>query len=334
MKSIFHKSKTKSTLLTAILIFSIGLIGLTGCKNKETANTGSSADDLTAVTENSDLSASPTAIITPVPELTKTPVGNDNSSENNFIQSAALIGLSKDELITKLGDEYNKVDEGGLEFIKQEIRVWFDDNGKVNQVYTNSPNIDFNGAKVGDDISKFTAVFSNPTSDSNGHSIYPYDKYYLSVFYDTATQKIFAVYILSEELGTEVQGEGTEAFFGDWVINQVMAYGSVGTYSKESAEGLIGKSMSFSSGSATCFGDDAALIDQTISNPSYEKSEISSSDFITEYRMTFEKLGISSDSVTIVNATDAEGNGCTFLVKDDNTLIVIGGGTYFELVRQ
>jgi hypothetical protein len=50
--------------------------------------------------------------------------------------------------------------------------------------------------------------------------------------------------------------------------------------------------------------------------------------------MTFEKLGIKADSIPQVTVSDSNGNSFTFLMKDNNTLIVIGGGTYFELQRK
>jgi hypothetical protein len=50
--------------------------------------------------------------------------------------------------------------------------------------------------------------------------------------------------------------------------------------------------------------------------------------------MTLDKLGINADSVTGVTVSDSKGTITIFLVKDENTLIIIGGGTYFELVRK
>ena len=123
------------------------------------------------------------------------------------------------------------------------------------------------------------------------------------------------------------------SFYGDWTISRVLAFGQSGTFSKEEAEGLVGRSMSFSSDSATCFGDQASYIDTTAKEPSYMATVYTSNDFMSYYRMTFELLGLVGDEVTEIVAKDSEGNGCTFLIKDENTLIVVGGGTYFVLVR-
>ncbi|MDF2907694.1 MAG: peptidase BlaR1 [Herbinix sp.] len=132
----------------------------------------------------------------------------------------------------------------------------------------------------------------------------------------------------------DVSAESQAVYYGDWTIRQVIAFGQSGTYSKEDAEGLIGREMSFSADGATTFGDQASYIDVTIKDPVYTATEYTSSDFIGYYRMSFDLLGLTGDTVTEITATDAEGNRCTFLIKDENTLIVVGGGTYFELVRK
>ncbi len=306
----YRKSKWPSTLLTITLILIVGLIGLTGCKSTDNA-------------------AEITVTAAPTPAVTEAQVSDGTSDQSNLTELEGLLGLSKKELISKLGDIYNLVDEGGLEFTNLGIRAWFDDKGITNQVYTNKSDIDFNGAKIGDSINSFKNVFGDTLSDNNGKALFKYDNCYLSVFYDTGTETVYAVYLLSEE-----QAQSAETFFGDWVIDRVAAYGSAGTYSKEAAEGLIGRSLSFSTNSATRFGDQPSYLDKTAKNPTYVTTNISSSDFFANYHMTLDKLGITADSVTQVSASDSEGNGCTFLIKDDNTLIVIGGGTYFELVRK
>jgi len=49
--------------------------------------------------------------------------------------------------------------------------------------------------------------------------------------------------------------------------------------------------------------------------------------------MSFDKLGITADSVTEVDVSVKDAGGCTLLLKDGSTLILTAGGTYFELVR-
>jgi bla regulator protein BlaR1 len=139
--------------------------------------------------------------------------------------------------------------------------------------------------------------------------------------------------VAEEEAAAVPVDESQATIYGDWRISKVLAYGQSGTYSKEDAEGLIGKEMSFSADSATCFGDQASYIDTTAKSPVYTATEYTGADFIINYRMSFDLLGLTGDAVTEIAVKDTEGNGCTLLIKDENTLIVVGGGTYFELVR-
>ena len=138
----------------------------------------------------------------------------------------------------------------------------------------------------------------------------------------------------SEQSTTPSTNQTKEIFYGQWVIKQVLAYGPVGTYSSEDANSILGKILSFSENKASCFGDQPSDIDQLATNPVYKKTIISKSDFAANYRITFDKLGIKADSISELTVSDSKGNGCTFFIKDDNTLIIYGGGTYFELIRK
>jgi hypothetical protein len=123
-------------------------------------------------------------------------------------------------------------------------------------------------------------------------------------------------------------------YYGDWKINKVLAFGSVGTFSREDADALIGKVLSFSANKATNFLDSAASLETVSAEPIYSEAVLTKEDFVTNYRMTFDNLGIGTDEVTEISVMDANGVVCTFLVIDENTLILSGGGTYFELVRE
>ncbi|MFL0245691.1 M56 family metallopeptidase [Candidatus Clostridium stratigraminis] len=128
--------------------------------------------------------------------------------------------------------------------------------------------------------------------------------------------------------------ETKEAFYGEWVINQVLAFGPVGAYSSENAKSLIGKTLSFSQDKASFFGDQPSDITKLAANPVYKKSVISNADFITNYRIPLDKLGLKTDSIAEVSVSDPNGYVSTFFIKDNNTLIIYGGGTYFELIRK
>jgi bla regulator protein blaR1 len=125
-----------------------------------------------------------------------------------------------------------------------------------------------------------------------------------------------------------------KSYYGQWLLKEVLAYGAVGTYSSEDAEKMLGKSLSFSAKEANIINDQPSDSTKTIENPNYQESTVSAEDFLMNQRMTFDKLGITSDSVTEIAITGADNTaGCTLLIKDDNTIILIAGGTYFELIK-
>lgn len=125
-----------------------------------------------------------------------------------------------------------------------------------------------------------------------------------------------------------------KVYYGQWVIRKVLSYGSAGTYGSDDAEKLVGKSLSFSADEDSIFNDRPSASAVVIKNPKYQETLVSSSDFLANFRMSFEKIGISTDSVAVVDVAGSEGTaGCSLLVKDSNTIILVAGGTYFELVR-
>jgi len=119
----------------------------------------------------------------------------------NFTEYMNLLGFSKDELINTLNEKPSSIGEGGVEFEKAGIRVWFDqkNNDKVDQIFTMRNDLNFNGVKIGDKISRFKEVFGNPVSDKNGDAHFKYNNIFLSVNYDTSTGQTYAIYILKND---------------------------------------------------------------------------------------------------------------------------------------
>lgn len=125
--------------------------------------------------------------------------------------------------------------------------------------------------------------------------------------------------------------QATESFMGDWAITKIVAYCSGGnTYFPET---IIGKQLTFSSEKATCFGDNIDVMNNTLSSPSYKKETLSNDELWEGYRATFKMLGVTTDSLTQVSAYDNQGNGVTFFVIDNDTLLLEGGGVFFQLKR-
>ena len=124
-----------------------------------------------------------------------------NNNKNSFVQYINLLGLSKEKLLSTLNENPSPVDEGGLEFEKAAIRVWFDykENTTVSQIFTQRTDIDFNGVKIGDSIDKFKKVLGDPISDKNGDMHFKYkDAAFISIIYDSNTNEAQAVYFFKE----------------------------------------------------------------------------------------------------------------------------------------
>ncbi|MCM1991825.1 hypothetical protein [Oceanirhabdus seepicola] len=126
-----------------------------------------------------------------------------------------------------------------------------------------------------------------------------------------------------------------EIYLGDWRIKKVLASGRGTTYSSDDINYILNKVLYFSKEEASCFGDDIIYLDMVAKNPVYSKSVISKEDFESGWRhyVLFEDLGIQRDSITEINASDSKGNGSILYIKDSNTMILYGGGVFFELER-
>jgi len=125
----------------------------------------------------------------------------DDNDKNSFLKYISLLGLSKEKLLSTLNEEPTSVDEGGLEFKKAGIRVWFDQeqNASVSQIFTQRTDIDLSGVKIGDNVDKFKKVFGSPVSDENGDIHFKYkEDAFISVIYDSKTEETKAVYFLKE----------------------------------------------------------------------------------------------------------------------------------------
>ncbi|MDR2889874.1 MAG: YgdI/YgdR family lipoprotein [Lachnospiraceae bacterium] len=180
--------KYLSLLLAVVMAFA-----LTACSGNTTSpettqqvETESGAEETTATSEE-----------------TADPVDSDivtgSEDATSFQTYFSLLGMSEDELSAYLDEEPVSIDAGGLEFGETQIRVWFDENGVINQVFTQRADIDFMGAKIGDDKESFRSVFGDYISDQNGDMHFAYEDAFISVNYDTETGRTYAVYLLSTD---------------------------------------------------------------------------------------------------------------------------------------
>ena len=132
---------------------------------------------------------------------------------------------------------------------------------------------------------------------------------------------------------TTENSNAKETYIGTWVVKKEVGTGPVQALSKADIKKMVGKKLSFSKNKSSCFGENVSDLNKTISNPVYNKTAITKSKFDEDNKnkMTFEKLGIKANSLTEINVKDSKGNRCNFYIKDKNTLILYGGGVYFEL---
>jgi len=125
-----------------------------------------------------------------------------NEDDKSFEQYFNLIGMKKEKLADVLSEKPTPVDEGGLEFTKAGIRVWFgsDGNQLVQQVYIRRADIDYNGLKIGDKINAFKQVFGEVTNEDYGsaYANFDYKGKVLNINYDPKTEKTISAYIMEE----------------------------------------------------------------------------------------------------------------------------------------
>jgi hypothetical protein len=122
-------------------------------------------------------------------------------------------------------------------------------------------------------------------------------------------------------------------YYGDWTVSKVLAYGAVGTYSKDDAEKQIGMKLSFTADKASVINDQPSDKATVIEKPDYQEGSLTSGDFLDNFKISFDQLGITAASVNEVIVPGQDAGGCTLLIKDQNTMILAAGGTYFELTR-
>lgn len=132
----------------------------------------------------------------------------------------------------------------------------------------------------------------------------------------------------------ENQPEQSETYYGKWLIKKQLVYGPVGTYSNDDIKKMLGKKLSYSN-------EKAMYETNTCEKPAYKKSTISQTDFEASNKVKFSNLGITNNSIVqVIVYSDSSykniwnGTGCTFYIKDQNTLILFDGGVYFELDRE
>lgn len=194
MRRIMGKNNKKYSrrLLAALLL--ISMLEISGCSIKETDRTAGSTKESTApsITQTEAAKESTAA------EVITTAAEDESARLDGYI---GLLGLTKEELVKNLGEEPEKIDEGGLEFKNAGIRIWFDQTNykTAEQIFVMDPDFDIQGVKLGEKIDKFKEVLKDPVSDRNGDAHFKYNDIYLSINYDTNTQVTYGLYLLKND---------------------------------------------------------------------------------------------------------------------------------------
>lgn len=197
------KKQYKSITVKLAVVSILGLVLITGCSSPDTnKNPTNSTEIQTSSISSSEDSTTEAPLV--VDSESESATSNSKPSSDKEVATFEtyfnLLGTGKEDFIKTMNEEPNTIDEGGMEFKKAGIRVWLHaDNSTVSQIFFESKDIDFNGARIGDKIDKFKTAFGEPISDKNGDMHFKYKTGFVSVNYDTQTEVTGAVYLLSED---------------------------------------------------------------------------------------------------------------------------------------
>ncbi|HBS45223.1 MAG TPA: hypothetical protein DEA91_13550 [Paenibacillus sp.] len=69
-------------------------------------------------------------------------------------------------------------------------------------------------------------------------------------------------------------------------------------------------------------------------SPEYKEENITKDDFFNEYRNELSDIGIESESVKTVFINNWTNAGSIFIIKDDQTMIFLWDGHYYEMKKE
>ena len=132
---------------------------------------------------------------------------------------------------------------------------------------------------------------------------------------------------------TDNTNTSSKSYFGTWVVSKKIATTPVYAMSEDKIKSYIGKELYLAE-------KKVSFDKENLVNPTFEETTLSDSNFNSENKVSLKTIGISSPSVKKVDVIqNANSNwtsffGNTFYVKDDNTLIALWDGVFFELNRK
>jgi hypothetical protein len=113
------------------------------------------------------------------------------------------------------------------------------------------------------------------------------------------------------------------SYFGDWTVTSLVGSTPISASVDES---FIGMKATYTNEKAS-FGKDEIL------NPEYKEQDITNDDFLNENRNQLIDIGIESESVKTVSINNWTNAGSLLIIKDDQTMIFLWDGNYYEMKR-
>lgn len=119
-----------------------------------------------------------------------------------------------------------------------------------------------------------------------------------------------------------------QSYYGKWKVTQYYA-AYITALSTEEMNAQIGTECEYGADTFISGG-------KKLDSPQYSESEETKADFEADYQgqPTFELMGITVDAVKQISIDNSYDFGSMFYVKDDNTIIIIYEGGFFEAVRE
>ncbi|PZE19872.1 hypothetical protein [Paenibacillus xerothermodurans] len=114
------------------------------------------------------------------------------------------------------------------------------------------------------------------------------------------------------------------AYFGNWTVHKLVGSAPISTEADKSIIGM----------NATYTQEKAAFGDNEIVNPQYEQLEMSNDEFFAEYRTQLSEIGINTQSVNVVRVRDWTSPGSVLIMEDEQTMITVWDGNFFELQKE
>jgi hypothetical protein len=127
-----------------------------------------------------------------------------------------------------------------------------------------------------------------------------------------------------------------DSYLGTWMIDSMTANAPMGDFGNTPLTDIIGKKLTFSKTSCSCFGDSVDTLGTNVENPKYVEIDMPKEDFERLTSITFESLNITGDTIKQISVVkDPDRNtGIVFYFIDKDRIIANSAGTFFLLKRQ